>query len=80
MDGCWWRGGGSKLHEYFFQADFFHLFWFVFVLYLNIHIFFSLSTGSQLIEISIEDTGNPPPWIIDYFLGGWGLGDYLYYY
>ena len=73
-------GGGSKLHGYFFQADFIHvihLFLFVcffcFCFVLEHSFIFSLSTGSQLIEISIEDTGDPPPpWIIDYFLRGRG--------
>ena len=57
-------GGGGVLN----YTDIFssRLYSFIFVCFCIVleHSPFSLSTGSQLIEISIEDTGNQPP--LDY--------------
>ena len=54
-------GGGLNYTDIFFKPTLFIFFFFFFV--LEHSPFFSLSTGSQLIEISIEDTGTPP---VDY--------------
>ena len=73
VDGC--RGGGLNYTDIFFKPTLFIYFclFFCFCFVLEHSLFFSLSTGSQLIEISIEDTGTPPPWIIDNFLRGRGI-------
>ena len=64
------------IHGYFFKPTLFILFIYfcLFLFCTRAFTFFSLSTGSQLIEISIEDTGNPPPpELLIIFSGGGGL-------
>ena len=68
-------GGGLNYTDIFFSSRLYSFVFVCFCFVLEHSPFFSLSTGSQLIGISIEDTGNPPPpGLLIIFSGGGGGG------
>ena len=70
-DGWVSVAGGLNYKNIFFKPTFF-IYFGLFLFCTRTFTFFSLSTGSQLIEISIEDTGTPPGLLIIFWGGGAG--------
>ena len=69
-------GVGLNYTDIFFKPTLF-IYICLFLFRTRAFTLFSLYTGSQLIEISNEDTGNRPPGLLIIFSGGGG--DYLYF-